>query len=219
MPERERELVAAAARRLGDRGLAPGTAGNVSVRIGERIAVTPTGAVLARARADEVAIVGIDGELLDGPHGPTSELALHLGVYRRYGAGAVVHAHPPMATALACVLDELPAVHYQMVELGGSVRVARYATFGTEALAAATLDGLEGRTAALMANHGALTFGDDLDQAMARMELLEWASEIYWRASAIGTPRILTERRLQEVREQLAVRRYGAIDSPTEVRA
>ena len=219
MPERERELVAAAARRLGELGLAPGTAGNVSARAGGRIAVTPTGAVLERVSADQVAIVDLDGRLHDGPHGPTSELALHLGVYRRYGAGAVVHAHPPVATALACVLNELPAVHYQMVALGGSVRVARYATFGTDELAAATLDGLEGRTAALMANHGALTYGDDLDQALARMELLEWACEIYWRASALGTPRILDERRLDQVREQLSVRRYGELGSPTEIRA
>ena len=219
MPERERELVAAAARRLGELGLAPGTAGNVSARAGGRIAVTPTGAVLERVSADQVAIVDLDGRLHDGLHGPTSELALHLGVYRRYGAGAVVHAHPPVATALACVLDELPAVHYQMVALGGSVRVARYATFGTDELAAATLDGMEGRTAALMANHGALTYGDDLDQALARMELLEWACEIYWRASVLGTPRILDERRLDQVREQLSVRRYGELGSPTEIRA
>ena len=97
---------------------------------------------------------------------PTSELELHLGVYRRYEAGAVVHTHAPIATALACVLDELPVVHYQMLALGGPVRVAPYATFGTPELAELTLDALEGRTAALMANHGAIAYRPDLDVAV-----------------------------------------------------
>ena len=167
MLERQREAVAVAARGLAADGLVLGTAGNISQRDGERIAITPTGAVLADLDAADVAVVDLDGTVLDGPRAPTSELALHLGTYRRYAAGAVVHAHAPVSTALACVLDELPAVHYQMVALGGPVRVARYATFGTEELAAITLDGLEDRTAVLMANHGSLTYGEDLRRRAA----------------------------------------------------
>ena len=99
MLEPHRERVAAAARRLADQGLASGTAGNLSERDGRLIAVSPTGAVFERLQADDVAVVDLDGEQVDGPLAPTSELELHLGVYARNRAGAVVHAHPPVATA------------------------------------------------------------------------------------------------------------------------
>src|ERR1700742_718888 len=138
MLEGEREQVAAAARRLAALGLTLGTAGNVSMRAGERLLVTPTGAVLERARADEVAVLELDGRPLDGPP-PTAEVALHVRAHRQFGPRAVVHAHSPVAPALGCVLDELPAVHYQMVELVAPVRVARYETFGTEELADVTV--------------------------------------------------------------------------------
>src|SRR5579862_6549828 len=134
MLERERERIAAAARRLAEEGLVMGTAGNLSERAGELIAVTPTGGVLAELSPSEVAVVDLDGRQRDGQLAATSELGLHLGVYERYRAGAVVHTHAPFATALACVLDELPIIHYHLLALGGPVRVVPYATFGTPAL-------------------------------------------------------------------------------------
>jgi L-fuculose-phosphate aldolase len=210
MLERQREHVAAAARRLATEGLTLGTAGNVSLRAGDRLLVTPTGAVLERVRADEISVLELDGTPLDGPP-PTSELALHVGAHREFEPGAVVHAHAPVATALACVLDELPAVHYQMVELGGPVRVARYETFGSQELAEVTLEAMRGKTAVLMANHGTLTIGDDLVQAIDRAVLLEWASTLYWRAAAIGAPRTLDERQLDAVRAQIDHRGYGSL--------
>ena len=85
-----------------------GTAGNVSERVAELVAVTPTGAGWSSSPPSDVAVVDLDGSHVDGRLAPTSELGLHLGVYRRYDAGAVVHTHAPMATALSCVLDELP---------------------------------------------------------------------------------------------------------------
>ena len=91
--------------------------------------------MLERLEPDAVAIVDLDGKQLDGPYAPTSELELHLGIYERFDAGAVVHTHAPIGTALSLVLDELPVVHYQMLALGGAVRVAPYATFGTAELA------------------------------------------------------------------------------------
>lgn len=127
----ERAAVADVCRRLGAEGLLIGTAGNVSVRVEDRVAVTATGAVLAELTPDQVTVVDLDGEVVAGSLRPTSELELHLGVYRRYGTGAVVHTHAPMATAVSCVLDELPCIHYQLLALGGTVRVAPYATFGT----------------------------------------------------------------------------------------
>jgi L-fuculose-phosphate aldolase len=204
-----REAVAAASRQLARDGLVIGTAGNVSARAGERVAITATGAELAQLTAEQVTVVGLDGTVVEGDLAPTSELDLHLGVYGRYEAGAVVHTHAPMATALSCVLDELPCVHYQMLLLGGTVRVAPYLTFGTPELAEATLRALEGRTAALMANHGAIAYGPDLEGAVGASLLLEWACTVYWRAAAIGTPRTLDEEQRMAVLRTAAERSYG----------
>jgi L-fuculose-phosphate aldolase len=207
--ERERERVADAARRLAASGLVLGIAGNVSERAGELVAITPTGAVLESLEPAQVAVVDLAGDQLDGKLKPTSELALHLGVYRRYKAGAVVHTHSPLATALACVIDELPIVHYHLLMLGGPIRVAPYATFGTPELAEATLDALAERSAALMANHGAITHGPDLDAAVERARLLEWGCGVYWHAAALGRPRVLDEEQRTRVIEVVAQRGYG----------
>jgi len=206
-----REQVAAASRELAAAGLVRATNGNVSARDGDRIAITPTGGVLGRLRAGDIAIIDADGDLLeDGPR-PTSELALHLGVLERLGAGAVVHTHPPIGTALGLVIDELPCVHYEMHALGGAVRVAPYRTFGTPELAEGVLGALEGRSAALMANHGAITFGADLAQAVERAHLLEWACTLYWRAAAIGEPRALGADAMDAVRAQLHAKDYRSM--------
>src|SRR5215217_1034307 len=159
----ERERVAAAARRLAAEGLVLGTAGNVSHRAGGAVLVTPTGGVLETLEAADVAAVEIDGRPLPGSTEPTSEIDLHLGAIVRYGAGAVVHTHSPAATALSCVVDEVPVVHYGMLALRG----------------------------ALMASHGAVVYAGDVEEAVELALLLEWACEVYWRASLIGTPRVL----------------------------
>ena len=205
-----RERVAAAARKLAADGLVLGTSGNVSAREGDLVAVTPTGARLEDLRPEQVAVVDLAGTHVEGELAATSELELHLGVYERYDAGAVVHTHAPMATALACVVDELPVVHYGLLALGGPVRVAPFHAFGTPELAAATLDALDGRAAALMANHGAIAHGADLDGALAQTELLEWGCALYWRAAAIGTPRGLDAGQQEAVIQAAIARNYGA---------
>jgi L-fuculose-phosphate aldolase len=205
---RQREQVAEACRALAAAGLVRGTSGNLSARDGELIAVTPTGGVLAEMTPDDVTVIGLDGTIVEGD-APTSEVSLHLGVYERYGAGAIVHTHAPMATALSCVLDELPCVHYEMLALGGAIRVAPYRTFGTDDLAASVLDALEGRTAALMGNHGTVAFGADVPAAVAATELLEWASTVYWRAAQIGTPRTMSESDRAAVVDAVVQRGYG----------
>lgn len=208
--DRAREDVAAAARRLAADRLVLGTSGNVSLRAGDAVAVSPTGAKLAELEPGQVAVVDLDGNQLDGDLAPTSELGLHLGIHAERGDGAVVHTHSPYATALSCVLDELPVVHYEMLRLGGAVRVAPYATFGSTELAAAVHAALEGRTAALMANHGAVVAAADMDSAVALALLLEWACEVYWRAAQIGEPRTLTGDDLRAVVEQVATLGYGS---------
>jgi L-fuculose-phosphate aldolase len=174
------------------------------------VAISPTGAVLGELDPEHVTVVDRQGEVVAGDLQPTSELGLHLGVYRRYDAGAVVHTHAPMATALSCVLDELPCVHYQMLLLGGAVPVAPYATFGTPELASGVLDALEGRSAALMANHGAITHGPDANSAVELSLLLEWACTVYWRAAAIGSPRVLDDDQRAAVVTAALERGYGS---------
>ncbi len=202
-----REQLAVESRRLA--GLAVGTAGNLSARQGDLIAITPTGARLSELRAEQMAVIDPDGTVVEGTLAPTSEVDLHLGVYRKHRAGAVVHTHAPMATALSLVLDEVPCVHYELMELGGTVRVAPYRTVGTPELVEAMLSALDGRTAVLMANHGSLTHGADLSTAAYRMLLLEWGCELYWRAAALGVPRVLDRAAQAAFERHMTVRTYG----------
>jgi L-fuculose-phosphate aldolase len=154
-------------------------------------------------------VVSPSGAVVEGELRPTSELSLHLGVYADTDAAAVVHTHAPYSTALACVLDELPVLHYQQLLLGGVVRVAPYATFGTPELAAAVREALDGRQAALMANHGSVAVGRSLDGAVENALLLEWLAALHHRASALGTPRGLTQDQQDEVVRQALSTDYG----------
>jgi L-fuculose-phosphate aldolase len=208
----ERTAVAEASRRLAADGLVAGTAGNLSTRCGDGLfAVTPTGASLSTLEPDQVCVVDGSARVVHGTLQPTSEVDLHLGIYDRYDAGAIVHTHAPMSTTLACSVDEVPCIHYQMLSLGGAIRVAPYHTFGTPELAQAVLEALDGRRAALMGNHGAVTYGNDLDAAVEATQLLEWACGVYWRAHLMGTPRILTEEQQLAVITAAIERRYGAV--------
>ena len=206
-----RAAVAEAARRLAAEGLLIGTAGNVSVRVpgtGD-VAVTGSGVVLADCAPVDVCVVDATGAVLKGAVRPSSELGLHLGVYADRDVAAVVHTHAPWSTAVACVLDELPVLHYQQLLLGGAIRVAPYATFGSAELADGVRRALEDRQAALMANHGSVAIGGSLDQAVENALLLEWLATLHHRASAVGTPRSLTEQEQGDVIAAVLDRGYG----------
>jgi L-fuculose-phosphate aldolase len=209
--EQQRRELVAAGRRLARRRLVVGTAGNLSARCGDRVLVTPTGGHLGRLDPGMITVVDLaDGVVRDGRLAPTSELPLHLAVYRATGANAVAHAHAPASIAVGCTREELPPVHYATVQLGGVVRVAGYATFGSAELAANVVAALHGRHAALMRNHGSVSCGDGVAQACERLELLEWLAELYCRASALGDPRVLGPDELAAVGAELTRRRYGA---------
>jgi L-fuculose-phosphate aldolase len=206
-----RGSVVAACRRASEQGLVIGTAGNVSARDGDRVAVTATGADFAQIADEHVVVVDLDGRLVDGDLEPTSELDLHLGLHRLTdGGSAVVHTHAPVSTAMSTVLDELPVIHYQQLLLGGPVRVAAYATFGSAALAEHVRHALDGRQAALMANHGSVAVGSSLAAAVDNALLLEWLAALHHRASALGTPRALTEQEQEDVVTAALSRGYGA---------
>lgn len=204
--------VAAAARRLAAEGLLIGTAGNVSAVVpsSDLVAVTATGVVLADCTPGDVTVVDRSGALVEGELAPTSELDLHLAVLASSGAGAVVHTHAPYATAVGCARDDLPVLHYQQILLGGDIRVAPYATFGTPELAASVADALRDRSAALMANHGAVNHGATLDKAVENALLLEWCCRLFVTASSLGSPRELDEDQQTAVITAAITRNYGS---------
>ncbi|MFE1288997.1 class II aldolase/adducin family protein [Streptomyces sp. NPDC058751] len=202
------ELVSTARRTVAD-GLVVGTSGNVSVRVGDTVLVTPTGVPYDRLTPDDITGVGLDGRQLLGPLRPTSELPMHLAVYRATEARAVVHTHAPHATAVSLLVPELPLVHYMAAALGGPVRVAPYAAYGTPELAEHTLRALAGRTACLLRNHGTIAHGASLDQAYDRTAQLEWMCRVWLLSSSVPglTPVLLSPDQLEEAGERL--RGYG----------
>jgi L-fuculose-phosphate aldolase len=207
----ERESVAAASRHLAQKGLVIGTAGNISARKGDLVAVTPTGADLATVTAEMVTVIDLEGEVVDGDLAPTSEVPLHTGIYAATNALAITHAHAMASTALSCCFDELPPLHYSCLGLGGAPRTAAYATFGSEELARNVLEALQGRNAAMMQNHGSVAYGSKMAEAVERLELLEWLAELYWRASSMGTPHVLTDKDFEDIITAAIERGYGGL--------
>ncbi|MEG3631530.1 class II aldolase/adducin family protein [Streptomyces poriticola] len=201
-------LVATARRTVAD-GLVVGTSGNVSVRVGDTVLVTPSGVPYDRLTPDDVTGVGLDGRQVLGTAAPTSELPMHLAVYRSTGARAVVHTHAVHATAVSTLVAELPLIHYMAAALGGPVRVAPYATYGTDELAENVLRALDDRSGCLLQNHGTLTHGATLDQAYDRTAQLEWMCRLWLTASSVPgrTPSLLTPAQLTETTARLTT--YG----------
>ena len=211
--EAERAAVCAYARRMVGDGLVVGTSGNVSVRAGDLVAVTPSGVPYSNLTPADISVVDLGGAVVDGALKPTTELPMHLSVYWdvRDPDGepvtAVVHTHAPHATAVSTLVREVPPIHYIVAAIGPSVRVARYATYGTPELAAAVLEALDGRRGCLMANHGTLTYGDGLEAAYHRAQQLEWACRVWLLAQGAGRPSLLPPAEVANVVERL--RGYG----------
>jgi L-fuculose-phosphate aldolase len=199
-----REAIVTTCRQLSRAGLVVGTAGNVSVREGDLVAVSPSGLRYSELSPELVGVHRLDGAAVEASLAPSSELPLHLAVYAaRPEAGAVVHTHSPAATALSALVDEVPSVHYYVAMFGGPVRVAPYATYGTDELARNVVGALRDRTGCLMANHGAVTVGPDLVTAQDKSVYLEWLCDVYLRASSAGSPRLLAPAEIDVVSAKL----------------
>ena len=197
-----RAAIVRVCRRLYERGLIAGPDGNVSVRLGaDRIVVTPSG--LSKVDVTEGALVevGLDGRPLGGPGRASSELRMHLAIYRaRPDALAVVHAHPPTATGFGVAGETIPErVLPEVICQMGAVALVPYATPGTDAAAAVFAPFLAGHDAFLMANHGATTLGPTLEAAHQRMESLEHAARIVLAARLLGKVTPLTDAQLAEL--------------------
>jgi L-fuculose-phosphate aldolase len=195
--------------RLLDDGLAIGTAGNLSLRVGGTLLITPSGAGYRDLTPEGICALSLPATPDSDPGNASSELPLHLAVYAATGAAAVVHTHSPEVVALSAVHDELPAIHYAITGLGGPVRVAGYERFGSGRLAAAAVAALDGRNAVILRNHGAVSYGASLAQAYDRALLLEWLAHVYRMARTLGEPRLLSTEDLDEVTAEMRRRRYG----------
>ena len=197
-------------RAMGAAHLNVGTAGNASVRLPPPacMLITPSGLPAERSRPEDMAVVGTDGNW-HGLFAPSSEWQLHRDIYAAFpDAGAILHAHAPFATALACQRIDIPPFHYMIARFGGStVRCARYATFGTQALSDAAIAALHGRSACLLANHGMVVFGRDLQHALALAIEFETLCEQYWRTLQLGPPVLLSAEEMAEIIERF--RWYG----------
>jgi L-fuculose-phosphate aldolase len=180
---------------MDERGLNRGTSGNVSARCGEAMLVTPSGVPASLLTPEQMVLVQADGATAPGALKPSSEWRMHQGLLeRRPDINAVVHCHSRHATILACAGRPIPAVHYMVAVSGGtSVPVAPYATFGSPELAQAVVEALDGRYAALMANHGQIVVAPSLDFALAIAEEIEEQAAVYWGTLAIGGPTLLAE--------------------------
>jgi len=186
--EKERREVVETCLFMQSNGLIVGTAGNVSIRVDDKVAISPSGVPYETMTAEDVVVFSMDGERVDGILEPSSELPLHLSVYRETAAKAITHNHAPASTALGLVVDEIPPSHYYSAMLGGIIRVAPYAEFGTDELARNVTDALRGRSGALMKNHGAITIGPTVKKAAGLLPILEYVCEIHLRAMATGAP-------------------------------
>ena len=193
-------------------GINQGTAGNVSVRTKRGCLITPSGVDYEAMGPGRIVHVGLDGDVLapaSGADAPSSEWRMHTDIYRhRPEAGAVVHAHPPNATALACTGRGIPAFHYMVAVAGGSdIRCAPYATFGTADLSRNMMAALKDRRACLLANHGMICYGADLAAALALAVEVEALARQYVIALGLGNVNVLDEEQMVDVLERF--RTYG----------
>lgn len=211
-----RAQLLAASRKLNELGLNRGTSGNASVRHGEGFIVTPTGMAVEQMQPDDMVWMGFDGRCESKPHDrkPSSEWRFHRDILAaRPEVGAVIHTHSMFATTLACLHREVPPFHYMIAVAGGdTIRCAPYALFGSQALSDAALAALQDRRACLLANHGMIATGRDLDQALAVAVEVETLCEQYWRALQAGDPKLLSPAQMAEVMEQF--KGYGSWKQP-----
>ena len=208
----EREQLLKTAQKLIQTGLNKGTAGNCSVRLGKKsedgFLVTPSGMAVEDMSAASMVKMHLDGKVEHGSYEaekiPSSEWRFHRDILQnRADVNAIVHTHSMFATTMACLHKDIPPFHYMIAVVGGdTIRCAPYALFGSQALSDNALSALQDRKACLLANHGMICLGRDLDDALAVTVEVENLCEQYWRALQLGEPYILSEAEMREVFQQ-----------------
>ena len=206
-----RRAVIATARSMNALGINQGASGNVSARVGGHMLITPSGVPYEALTPKAIAKLAFDGDGgWTGPLKPSSEWRFHLDILRaRPEAGAVVHTHAVHCAAFSMLREPLRATHYMIAMFGGpDVRCTSYAPYGTPELSALAVEGLRGRTAVLLGNHGMITIGRDLDEALSRAVELETLAKQTFIASQMGKPVLLSDEEVMRVVERF--KGYGA---------
>lgn len=208
--EKERRLIAEYGRKLVEYNLTRGTSGNLSIfnRDEKLIAISPSGMDYFKIEPEDIVIININGNIVEGHRKPSTEIEMHRIFYeRREDINAIIHTHAMYSTVIACLNLSLPPVHYMLALAGMDVRCAEYATFGTRNLAENAYKAMEGRKAVLLANHGLLTGGRDIKEAFSITEEVEYCAELYYRAKSIGEPRIIPNKEMELMLEKF--KSYG----------
>jgi len=208
--EQERNRIIHFGKKLATSNLTTGTGGNLSIanRKENLAAISPSGIDYFQIRPENVAVVNMAGEIQDGDSKPSSELGFHLELYNtRTDVQAVVHTHSVYASTLPCLHWELPAVHYLVGFSGNKVPLAPYATYGTKKLARNVVEGIGSYNAVLLANHGLVTVGANMDAAFATAEEIELVARIYYQAKNVGKPVVMPDEEIEIVIEKF--KKYG----------
>lgn len=208
----EREKIVEYGRKLITSNLTKGTGGNLSIYNREKnlMAISPSGIDYFQTKPEDVVVLDLDGNIVDGNRQPSSESEMHLIFYRkRSDIDAIIHTHTVFATTVSCLNITLPPVHYMIALAGPDVRCAKYATYGTKELAVNAFEAMKDRYAVLLANHGMLAGAKDLANAFNITEEIEYCAELYYRAKSIGQPVILPEDEMEMMMEKFKT--YGQV--------
>lgn len=208
--EQERELIVKYGKKMIASQLTTGSGGNLSIMDREKnlVAIKPTGIDYLEMKPADVVIVDMQGNVVDGDLLPSSEVRFHLALLaKRADITAVLHTHQVYATAVACMNLELPAVHYLVGYSGDKVPLAKYATFGTQALSESIVEAIGDYNACLMANHGIVTVGKDINAAFNTAEELELVARLYCIGKSMGEPVILPAEEMERVVKKFST--YG----------
>lgn len=208
----EREQVVEYGKKLVTSRLTKGTGGNLSIYNREKglFCISPTGIDYFEIKSEDVVVLDLDGNIVEGNKQPSSEVEMHRIFYaNREDIDAIIHTHTMYATTLACLNWSLPPVHYMVALAGLDVRCAKYATYGTKELAQNAFEAMTDRYAVLLANHGLLAGAKDLANAFNITEEIEYCAELYYRTKAIGEPVILPEEEMKLMLEKFKT--YGQV--------
>ena len=208
----ERELIVEYGKKLITSGFTKGTGGNLSIYNREKklMAISPSGIDYFKTKPEDVVVLNLKGEKVDGDKAPSSEYEMHKIFYeKRTDIDAIIHTHTIYATTIACLNWDLPAVHYMIALAGENVRCAEYATYGTKELAENAFKAMENRNAVLLANHGLLAGAKNLANAFNITEEIEYCAELYYRTKSIGEPVILSDKEMDLMIEKFKT--YGQV--------
>lgn len=210
--QEERQLVVEYGKKLIHSNLTKGTGGNLSIFNREKglMCISPSGIDYFKIRPEDVVVLDLDGNRVDGGKEPSSEFEMHRIFYaNRNDINAIIHTHTMYSTTIACLNWSLPPVHYMLALAGKDVRCAEYATYGTKQLAENAFIAMEDRNAVLLANHGLLVGAKDIANAFNTTEEVEYCAELYYRTKAIGQPVIIPEEEMELMLEKFKT--YGQV--------